>query len=100
MTAAIAIAIADEITAAGFRLAGVETIVASADQVADAFDRACRDATLVFVTAELARHVPHARLIAALEATEPTVAVIPDIEARSVAPDLGAELRRALGVSE
>ncbi|MGB8327286.1 MAG: V-type ATP synthase subunit F [Steroidobacteraceae bacterium] len=97
---AVAVAIADEITAAGFRLAGVRTLVVTPDAVPDAFDRACRDAALVFVTAELARHLPRARLAAALEAHAPIVAVIPDIEARSVAPDLGAELRRALGVVE
>jgi vacuolar-type H+-ATPase subunit F/Vma7 len=95
-----AIAIVDEITAAGLRLAGVRTIVAEAAQVPEAFEEACRSALLVLLTAELARYVPPQRLAAALEGSEPLVAVIPDIEERSIAPDLGAELRRALGVAE
>ena len=97
---AAAIAIADEITAAGLRLAGVRTIVAEAAQVAEAFEEACRSAPLVLLTAELARYLPRQRLVAALEGSEPLVAVIPDIEERSIAADLGAELRRALGVAE
>lgn len=101
-----AVVIADEITAAGFRLAGIGAIVPVADEsgalseeVRRAFEQACRDATLVFVTAELARYLPRARLDAALEAIAPTVAVIPDIEARSISADIGVELRRTLGVS-
>jgi vacuolar-type H+-ATPase subunit F/Vma7 len=97
---AAAIAIADEITAAGLRLAGVRTIVAEAAEVPHAFEEACRSAPLVLVTAELARYVPRPRLASALAGTAPLVAVIPDIEERSIAADLGAELRRALGVSE
>jgi vacuolar-type H+-ATPase subunit F/Vma7 len=95
-----AIAIADEITAAGLRLAGVRTIIAQAAEVPDAFEEACRAAPLVLVTAELARHVPRARLVSALEGNAPLVAVIPDIEERSIAADVGTELRRVLGVSE
>lgn len=95
-----AIVIADEITAAGFRLAGTRTIVPQIADVPAVFAAACGAAPLVFLTAELARHVPRARLVAALQGTTPLVAVIPDIEERSVVPDLGAELRRALGVTE
>jgi vacuolar-type H+-ATPase subunit F/Vma7 len=97
---AAAIAIADEITAAGLRLAGVRTIVAAAAEVPQAFEEACRSAPLVLITVELARHVPRPRLAAALAGTEPLVTVIPDIEERSIAADLGAELQRALGVAQ
>jgi vacuolar-type H+-ATPase subunit F/Vma7 len=103
---AVPVAIADEITAAGLRLAGVETVVFAADELPQppeplwrAFDAACRAAPLVLVTAELARHLPRARLEAALAAEAPLVAVIPDIEERSLAPDVAAEVGRALGVS-
>lgn len=92
--------IADEITAAGFRLAGLRVVVVEPGGVQPAFDEACRSASLVLVTAELARHLPRARLAAALEGRAPVVGVIPDIEERSIVPDLGAELRRVLGVSE
>lgn len=100
------VAIADEITAAGLRLAGVETVVFAAGRLPQppealwrAFEAACRDAPFVILTADLARHLPRARLAAALEADAPLVAVIPDIEERSLAPDVVAELDRALGVA-
>lgn len=97
MTAAIAIS--DEITAAGLRLAGLQTMVVAPEDVAAAFESACRGAPLVLLTAEIARHVPRARLAAALLGSAPLVAVIPDIEQRSIAPDVGAEMRRVLGVT-
>lgn len=94
-----AIAISDEITAAGLRLAGLQTMVVAPEDVAAAFELACRGAPLVLLTAEIARHVPRARLAAALLGSAPLVAVIPDIEQRSIAPDVGAEMRRVLGVT-
>jgi vacuolar-type H+-ATPase subunit F/Vma7 len=96
---ATAIAIADEITAAGLRLAGVQTVVAAPADIPAAFESACRSAAFVLLTADSARHVPRARLAAALLGTAPLVAVIPDIEQRSIAPDVGAEMRRVLGVT-
>lgn len=46
--------VGDEVTALGFRLAGVETRVPNADEVESVLAAAEKDAALVIVTAELA----------------------------------------------
>jgi len=95
-----AVFIGDEITAAGFRLAGVETVVPPPEEAGEALRAARQRAALVIVTAELARHVPANELEAALIAESPAVAVIPDMRMRVEPPDLARRLRRALGIEE
>jgi vacuolar-type H+-ATPase subunit F/Vma7 len=95
-----AVFIGDELSATGFRLAGVDTVVAERDAAAGALRAARKDAALVIMTAELARHVPAAELEAALSAETPAVAIIPDVRMRTPLPDLAKKLRRALGIEE
>ena len=97
---AAAVFIGDELSAAGFRLTGIETVVAEQDTAADALREARKDAGLLIMTAELARHVPLAELEAALIAETPAVAIIPDVRMRTPLPDLAKKLRRALGIEE
>lgn len=97
---AAAVFIGDELSAAGFRLTGIETVVAEQDPAADALREARKDAGLLIMTAELARHVPLAELEAALIAETPAVAIIPDVRMRTPLPDLAKKLRRALGIEE
>lgn len=90
--------IGDRLTAAGFRLAGVRTIVVDAEQVVPAFREALSRDEPVMITAALARNLPAALLESAVSRASPPVAVIPDIN-RSVEPDdMAKKIRRALGV--
>jgi len=96
------IVIADRLTAAGFRLAGLRPLVTPPEDAAAVFAEAIgqggRHGGPVMITAALAGHVPAAQLSRAIRAAAPPVAVIPDIT-RSVEPaDMGREVRRALGV--
>jgi len=93
-----AIFIGDELSAVGFRLTGIETVVPKLDVVASAFEQARLRASLVVITAELARHIPPPQLEAAMLAVEPAVAVIPDILFSVPAPDLAGRLRSVLGI--
>lgn len=95
-----AVFIGDELSAAGFRLAGVETLVPAPDMAGDALRDARKKAALVIMTAELARHVPAKELEAALIAEAPPLAIIPDIRGRVPATDLARGLRRTLGIEE
>jgi vacuolar-type H+-ATPase subunit F/Vma7 len=95
-----AVFIGDELTAAGFRLAGVETVVPQPEDAGEALRNARKHAALVIVTADFARHVPADQLEAALIAEAPAVAVIPDVRMRADPPDLARKLRRALGIEE
>jgi vacuolar-type H+-ATPase subunit F/Vma7 len=90
--------IGDELTAAGFRLTGVETVVPSDEAVREALAQARARAELVLLTADCARHVPSAELNDALAAEAPIIAIIPDIRMRTPPPDLVRVLRATLGI--
>ena len=93
-----AVFIGDELTAAGFRLTGIDTIVTEPDNVGAALEEARARAAVVIITAELARHVPSAALEAALLAEAPALAIVPDVLFRAAVPDLARRLRSALGI--
>jgi vacuolar-type H+-ATPase subunit F/Vma7 len=93
-----AIFIGDELSAAGFRLTGIEIVVPEPDAAAAALDDARQRAHLIFMTAGLAERLPAATLEAALLAETPTLAIIPDVLFRNVAPDLGKHIKSVLGI--
>ena len=93
-----AIFIGDELSAAGFRLTGIETVVPEPEQASAALDDARKRAALVIMTAELASQVPAADLEAAMLAEAPALAIIPDVLFRAIPPDLGKRLRSVLGI--
>jgi vacuolar-type H+-ATPase subunit F/Vma7 len=95
-----AVFIGDELTAAGFRLTGITTVVPEPDAAGEALRAARKQAALVIMTADLARRVPANELEAAQIAEVPMVAVIPDVLFRTAVPDLARRLRRALGIEE
>lgn len=95
---ALPVLISDRLTAAGFRLAGVRPLVTSPEDAAAVFREALALKAPVMITAALARHVPQAQLAKAIGAADPPVAVIPDMVRRVEPPDMGTQVRRALGV--
>ncbi|HYA06868.1 MAG TPA: V-type ATP synthase subunit F [Xanthobacteraceae bacterium] len=93
-----AIFIGDELSASGFRLTGIETLVPEPEAVGSAFAEARARGALVIITADLARHIPAPQLEAAMLAEAPTIAVIPDVLFRAIPPDLIRRLRSVLGI--
>lgn len=92
--------LADEVTAVGFRLAGVAVDVPKVSDLRQRFEQVCEEAQLVLITAELARQLPSALLRSRQRAARPLVLVIPDVQGRCEPPALGAALRRQLGMAE
>ena len=88
----------DELSAAGFRLGGIEARTPPAGEEAAYFEQARQEAPFVLVTAEVAERLPPALLARALGAGRPLVAVLPDVRGRMAPPDLAAALRRQLGM--
>jgi vacuolar-type H+-ATPase subunit F/Vma7 len=97
MSAALAF-VGDELSAAGYRLAGVATFVPAAGEEYAMLERARSAAALVLVTAEVAARLPAAALAAAQAATAPLLLIVPDVRARVPAPDLGRLIRSQLGI--
>lgn len=92
--------IGDEVSAAGFRLAGVDVHVPAAEQAAGLFRRLLGESQLILITAEVAGWLPQDLLARALRADWPLVLVIPDVRGQVQPPDLSSLLRRQLGMAE
>ena len=89
----------DEATAAGFRLAGVETRVCDGGEAADALREALQgDAECVLLSGALVEFVPPSLLQPTLQAVEPALAIVPDIRGRGAPADVAREVRNALGI--
>ena len=88
----------DEVSAAGFRLAGalVRTPVAGDETAALAWARS--QAPLVLLSAAVAAGIGEATLRTALSALTPLVLVLPDLHGETPLPDLAARLRAQLGL--
>jgi vacuolar-type H+-ATPase subunit F/Vma7 len=89
-----------EAEAAGWRLAGLDARVAPVDGLADAFDAARRDASLLLVDAATAARLPVPRLAAAHAAQVPLVCVLPASRGDAGPDPVVAAARRQLGMEE
>jgi len=91
--------IGGEATAAGFRLAGVDTRVASAGDAAATLRQAFSEhPDCVLFDGTLVDYVPVAELEHALVALSPLFTVIPDVRGRGAPPNLARTVRNALGI--
>lgn len=91
--------IGDEVSAAGFRLAGIEVHVPEVEETARLFRRLLTEVELLLITAELAAHLPEGEFCRALTAERPLVLAIPDVRGRVAPPDLSLRIRRQLGMA-
>lgn len=90
--------IADRLTAAGFRLAGVEACVTEPGEVRQQFRQALSLGRPLLISADLAAQIPAAELLRAISQAQPVVAVIPDIGGQDAVMDMRSRVLRALGV--
>ena len=90
--------IGDELTATGFRLTGIETLVPAPGEAPAALAEARSRADLVLMTAACAQAVPAQEMEQVLAAEQPLVAILPDILQTVPLPDMAARLRAALGI--
>ena len=91
--------IGDEATAAGYRLAGAEVRVPTAEEAAEVLRRAhAADTDLILLSAEFAAALPPAELEAAVQGDRPLVAIVPDVYGRHPPPDVARDVRLALGI--
>jgi vacuolar-type H+-ATPase subunit F/Vma7 len=90
--------VGDEVSAAGWRLAGAQVAVPEPGAEAAALAAARATAPLVVVSAAIAARIPEAQLRAALAALAPPTLIVPDLAGEAAVPDVAARLRRQLGL--
>jgi vacuolar-type H+-ATPase subunit F/Vma7 len=88
----------DEVSAAGYRLAGALVRTPGAGEEAAALAWARLQAPLVLVSAAVAAGIGDATLRSALSALAPLVLIVPDMHGAVPLPDLAARLRGQLGL--
>lgn len=88
----------DEVSAAGYRLAGAHTVVPERGTEAAALATACADAPLVLVSATVAARIAEADLRAAMAALSPLVLIVPDLGGATPVPDVALRIRKQLGL--
>jgi len=90
--------IGDEVSAAGFRLAGARVSVPDEGAEAAALADARAAAPLVLVSAAIAARIPEGEMAKALAALAPLTLIVPDLAGTVPVPDVAARLRRQLGM--
>jgi vacuolar-type H+-ATPase subunit F/Vma7 len=90
--------IGDEISAAGYRLAGAQVTVPGDGEASAALAAARVSSPLVLVSAAVAADIDEAQLRAAMMALQPLVLIVPDVQGEAPLPDLAARLRGQLGM--
>jgi vacuolar-type H+-ATPase subunit F/Vma7 len=90
--------IGDEISAAGYRLAGASVFSPSDSGVLSTFETACATAAVVMMTADAARNIPARQLNEAQTSPTPLVLVVDDIRNRVSAPSMEDYVHNILGL--
>ena len=92
--------IGDEVSAAGYRLAGLVTRTPAPDDIASTMRWAREHATLILIGSTVAERIPQAELDKLLAAVSPPAMIVPDVRERGEKANPGVRLRRMLGVLE
>ena len=92
--------IGDEISAAGFRLAGVRIRTPKVEAVSQTMDWASTNSSLIILSESLALALPDSDLSRYLRQVYPPVIVLPDIRMRRPGLNLLEKLKSQLGVLE
>ncbi len=93
--------IGDEVTAAGYRLAGLEVRTPAPSEIAPALEEARKELPpLILVTAELGEQLGADELDRLLGEARPPIHLVEDAAGRVPVPDLAARIRTRVGVAE
>lgn len=90
--------IGDEVSAAGYRLAGARVEVPEPGGEGAALAAARMQAPLVLVSAAVAARIAERELRVALAALAPLTLIVPDLRGEAEVPDVAARLRHQLGL--
>lgn len=100
MSAPLPVYIGDEVSACGYRLAGLETHVPADNNLPAELDSIIRDAALVLLSADIAGRLPDDQRERLLARVKPPVVVVPDVRGHAQLADMATRLRKQLGVLE
>ncbi len=92
--------IGDEVSAAGYRLCGVNVHIADRHNASSLIKQACRRASLVLVGSSTAHYLRSTELDALMANVNPPVLIVPDVRGRQAVPDIATRIHKQLGMLE
>jgi vacuolar-type H+-ATPase subunit F/Vma7 len=92
--------IGDEVSAAGFRLCGIDVHITDGSDVMSLISQASERASLVLVSSSAVQDLNRVELDALLAGIEPTVLVVPDLRGLHDVPDIVPRIHQQLGMLE
>ena len=96
----VTVFIGDELSAAGYRLCGVDTQIADSGNVVSLVEQACEYASLLLLSSSVAQTLEQAQLDALMEKLSPPVLIVPAIAGQSLMPDIAGRIHKQLGMLE
>ena len=90
--------IGDEVSAAGYRLAGVRVRTPVADELVQVIDWASNNVSIIMITTAYMKQLPEPMREQLVKQEQPPVVVVPDIRSQAVFEDLAARFRQTLGI--
>ena len=92
--------IGDEVSAAGYRLCGIDVHITDGVDVMPLIRQVCERASLVLVSSSAVRNIGIAELDEILASSEPPVLVVPDVRGLHEVPDIVSRIHKQLGMLE
>ena len=92
--------IGDEVTAAGYRLCGIDVTIANSDNALSLIKKSCERASLVLVGSSILQDIHSAELDQLLANIQPPVLGVPDIRGLQAVPDIASRINKQLGLLE
>ena len=92
--------IGDEVSAAGYRLCGIDVHITDGANIMPLIKQARERASLVLVGSSVVHTIHSAELDELLASTQPPVLVVPDLRGLQEAPDIVSRIYKQLGMLE
>lgn len=92
--------IGDEVSAAGYRLCGIDVHIADRHNALSLIKQACESASLVLIGSSTAQYLQARELDGLMENITPPVLVVPDVAGTQAVPDIATLIRKQLGMLE
>lgn len=92
--------IGDEVSAAGYRLCGVDVHIADESNALSLIRESCERASLVLVGSSLVQTMQPADINVLLASIKPPVLVVPDVGGSHDVPDIASMVNKQLGLLE
>ena len=100
MPGPVPVYIGDEVSACGYRLAGLDTRIPAGNNLPAELDSIIKDAALVLLNGNRLGHLPWNERERLLARVKPPVVIVPDVRGHARLTDMATRLRKQLGVLE